>query len=680
MLRSLPVRAVQAAVLAGLVAGVGGYATLDHTVTVSVDGTPTQVRTFAGTVEGVLASAGLDVGPHDAVTPALGARVPADGTVVLDRGRPVELTVDGSTRTVWVTARSVGELARRPGPAHRRRRCSPRTARAASRSPGWTLSLRLPQTLTLRVAGKDRRVTTVATSVGDLLAEQKVTVDADDTVEPAPESVPATGMTVVVVARETTRKEVRTPVAFGTERVADAGLYTGTEKVVTAGKDGVRLQVFEIALADGRETGRRTVRDEQVDRPDRPGRALRHQGQAGPGAEADPEGGPAPQHQRRGLAQLGRAGPVRERRRPPGGLRRTLLRPVPVQHRHLAERRRQRQGQRRLLERADLPREAALPARGRLAVADLRPAALPLSTSPVALLGPAEVRELAERLGVRPTKSLGQNFVHDANTVRRIVRTAGVTAHDVVVEVGPGLGSLTLGLLDVGAAVVAVEIDPVLAGALPETVALRGPDVASRLTVVTADALDVRTLPGPDPTTLVANLPYNVAVPVLLTMLARFPSLERALVMVQSEVADRLAAPPGSKVYGVPSVKAAWYATVSRAGAVGRHVFWPVPHVESGLVQLVRRPAPVTGATREQVFAVVDAAFAQRRKTLRAALAGWAGSAAEAEAVLRAAGVPPGLRGETLDVTAFARIAEAHALRTGGPDGSGGAGSADPAP
>ncbi|MFC8733449.1 16S rRNA (adenine(1518)-N(6)/adenine(1519)-N(6))-dimethyltransferase RsmA [Luteimicrobium sp. NPDC057192] len=280
-----------------------------------------------------------------------------------------------------------------------------------------------------------------------------------------------------------------------------------------------------------------------------------------------------------------------------------------------------------------------------------------------ALLGPAEIRDLAGRLGVRPTKTWGQNFVHDGGTVRRIVRTAGVEAGERVVEVGPGLGSLTLGLLEAGASVVAVEIDPTLARQLPETVAGRSPELAERLTVVPGDALDVTELPGEAPTALVANLPYNVAVPVLLTFLERFDTLERVLVMVQSEVADRLAAAPGSKVYGVPSVKAAWYASARRAGTVGRSVFWPVPNVDSALVALERRDPPATTATREEVFAVVDAAFAQRRKTLRAALARTAGSGEAAERVLVAAGVDPSARGETLTVTDFARIAEAFAAQ-----------------
>lgn len=278
--------------------------------------------------------------------------------------------------------------------------------------------------------------------------------------------------------------------------------------------------------------------------------------------------------------------------------------------------------------------------------------------SDVALLGPSDVRRLAGGLGVRPTKSLGQNFVHDANTVRRIARIAGIGPADRVLEVGPGLGSLTLALLETGAGVVAVEIDPTLAAALPATVAERAPGAAARLEVVTADALQPLELPGPAPSALVANLPYNVAVPVVLTLLERLPSLRTGLVMVQAEVADRLAAAPGEPAYGVPSVKAAWYADVRRAGAVPRAVFWPVPNVDSGLVALTRRPGPPTGASREEVFACVDAAFAQRRKTLRAALASWAGSAQAAETALRAAGIDPRARGERLSVAQFAALAE----------------------
>jgi 16S rRNA (adenine1518-N6/adenine1519-N6)-dimethyltransferase len=277
------------------------------------------------------------------------------------------------------------------------------------------------------------------------------------------------------------------------------------------------------------------------------------------------------------------------------------------------------------------------------------------------LLGAAEVRAIAERWGIRPTKQWGQNFVIDANTVRRIVRLAGVGSGDVVLEVGPGIGSLTLGLLSVGARVQAIEVDPVLAEALPDTVERLQPDAYERLVVIAGDAMRVEELPEA-PTALVANLPYNVAVPIVLHLLSAFPTLDSGLVMVQAEVADRLVAPPGSRTYGVPSVKFAWFAHGERAGSVPANVFWPVPRVESGLVSFTRHDPPETAASRTEVFAVIDAAFAQRRKTLRAALAGWAGSAAEAERILRAAGVDPSARGESLDVDAFARIASARAL------------------
>ena len=296
-------------------------------------------------------------------------------------------------------------------------------------------------------------------------------------------------------------------------------------------------------------------------------------------------------------------------------------------------------------------------------MAALRPPALhlieaPLSTSAEqtdGLLGPAAIRGLAQQLDLRPTKSLGQNFLHDANTIRRIVRVAGLRPDDVVCEVGPGLGSLTLGLLPACAGVLAVEIDPRLADLLPVTVAERAPALADRLTVLTADALRVTELPGPPPTALVANLPYNVAVPVLLHLLELVPTLRTALVLVQAEVAERLAAAPGAAAYGIPSVKAAWYADVRRAGAVGRSVFWPAPNVDSGLVSLQRREPPP--GDRAATFAVVDAAFATRRKALRGALARWAGSPAAAEHRLRAAGIDPTARGETLSVTDFARLA-----------------------
>ncbi len=275
------------------------------------------------------------------------------------------------------------------------------------------------------------------------------------------------------------------------------------------------------------------------------------------------------------------------------------------------------------------------------------------------LLGAAEVRRLADELDLRPSKQRGQNFVIDGNTVRRIVRDAGVGPDDVVLEIGPGLGSLTLALLEVASHVVAVEVDARLAARLAETVAAHAPHDAGRLTVIEADALRLTSIEGPAPTAIVANLPYNISVPVLLHLLALLPSLDRGLVMVQAEVADRLAAAPGSRTYGIPSVKAAWYADVRRGGNVARSIFWPVPNVDSGLVAFARRDPPPTTATREQVFAVVDAAFAQRRKTLRAALRGLGHDTATVEAALTAAGVDPTARGEVLDVTAFARIAEA---------------------
>ena len=280
---------------------------------------------------------------------------------------------------------------------------------------------------------------------------------------------------------------------------------------------------------------------------------------------------------------------------------------------------------------------------------------------PEPLLGAGQIREMAGLLGVRPAKHWGQNFVIDANTVRRIVRLADVGPEDVVVEIGPGLGSLTLALLRTVARVVAVEIDPVLAAALPATVAALAPAYSDRLDVVHADALIVSSLPDPQPTALISNLPYNISVPVVLSFLEAFPTLRHVLVMVQLEVAERLASPPGNKTYGIPSVKAAWYADVRLAGTVSRTVFWPAPNVDSGLVALNRREPPQTPALRTEVFACIDAAFAQRRKTLRAALAGWAGSADNAEAALRAAGVDPKTRGEQLGVDAFAAIAASRA-------------------
>jgi 16S rRNA (adenine1518-N6/adenine1519-N6)-dimethyltransferase len=279
-------------------------------------------------------------------------------------------------------------------------------------------------------------------------------------------------------------------------------------------------------------------------------------------------------------------------------------------------------------------------------------------SAPDGLLGPAEVRAVAGRLNLRPSRALGQNFLVDPNTVRRIVRAAAVEPDDVVLEVGPGVGSLTVGLVAAGRRVVAVEVDARLAAALPGTVGGRRPDRAGVLEVVTADARRLTGLPGEPVTTLVANLPYSVAVPVLLHLLERFPSLQRGLVMVQAEIAGRLTAEPGSRIYGGPTVKLGWYAAARRAGPVPRAVFWPVPRVDSGLVAFTRRPPP-DGASREEVFAVVDAAFGQRRKSLRAALAATAGSPGAAGRWLAAARIDPAARGETLTLAQFVRLAAA---------------------
>lgn len=275
------------------------------------------------------------------------------------------------------------------------------------------------------------------------------------------------------------------------------------------------------------------------------------------------------------------------------------------------------------------------------------------------LLTSSDIRELCSQLNIRPTKTLGQNFVNDPGTVRKIVRNAGVQAGEQVLEIGPGLGSLTLALLEAGAQVSAVEIDPPLAQALPTTAQARFPE--AKLQVFTADALTItgpESIDGATPTRLVANLPYNVAVPIVLTVLEKLPSIQTVLVMVQAEVADRLAATPGNKIYGVPSAKVAWYASARRTLTIGRNVFYPVPNVDSALVKIERRPHPDTAATREQVFAVIDAAFAQRRKTLRQALAGLAGSAGAAQEALERAGVSPTARGETLDIDQFAAVAQ----------------------
>jgi 16S rRNA (adenine1518-N6/adenine1519-N6)-dimethyltransferase len=271
------------------------------------------------------------------------------------------------------------------------------------------------------------------------------------------------------------------------------------------------------------------------------------------------------------------------------------------------------------------------------------------------LLGAAQIRELAAALDLKPSKSLGQNFVIDSNVCTKIVRTAAVGPTDIALEIGPGLGSLTLALLESAASVVAVEIDPRLAGQLPITVAYHF-EHPENLTVLNQDALTIQALPV-NPTVLVANLPYNVSVPVLLHLLEKFESLRTGVVMVQAEVADRLAAKPGTKDYGIPSVKAAWWAEVKGAGSVSRSVFWPAPNVDSKLVSFTRRQTPGDEELRRKVFTIIDAAFAQRRKMLRSALSSLYGSSSAAEEILMRAKIDPTLRGEALEIDGFCAIA-----------------------
>jgi 16S rRNA (adenine1518-N6/adenine1519-N6)-dimethyltransferase len=271
------------------------------------------------------------------------------------------------------------------------------------------------------------------------------------------------------------------------------------------------------------------------------------------------------------------------------------------------------------------------------------------------LLGAAQIRELAAQLDLKPSKSLGQNFVIDSNVCTKIVRTAGVTSNDIALEIGPGLGSLTLAMLEVAQSVIAVEIDSRLAQQLPITV-MQHFEHPENLTVINMDALAVNELPVA-PTVLVANLPYNVSVPVLLHLLEKFPTLRTGVVMVQAEVADRLAARPGGKEYGIPSVKAAWWADVKNVGTVSRSIFWPAPNVDSKLVGFTRRETAGSEESRAKVFTIIDAAFAQRRKMLRSALSSLYGSSSAAEAILIKAGIDPTLRGEALQIESFCKIA-----------------------
>lgn len=272
----------------------------------------------------------------------------------------------------------------------------------------------------------------------------------------------------------------------------------------------------------------------------------------------------------------------------------------------------------------------------------------------VELLGSSEIRRLAAELDLRPTKKLGQNFVIDPNTIRKIVSTAGLGPQDKVVEIGPGIGSLTLGLLEKVNQLAVVEFDSRLAERLKQTLDQRA--LGHSTHIIDADAMTVTELPfAPD--ALVANLPYNISVPVLLHFLESFPSLKKGLVLVQAEVAARLIALPGSKTYGSPSAKLAWYANATSGGVVSRNIFWPIPNVDSALVYFEKRENSFPEHLRKEVFRVIDAAFGQRRKTLRQAIAEWAGSPAKAEELLTDAGISPQARGEDLAIDDFVRLA-----------------------
>ena len=267
------------------------------------------------------------------------------------------------------------------------------------------------------------------------------------------------------------------------------------------------------------------------------------------------------------------------------------------------------------------------------------------------LLGAVEIRALAEQLNLKPTKKLGQNFVVDANTCRKIVKLAGVESSDIALEIGPGLGSLSLALLEKAKQVLAVEIDDRLASQLPITAAQHGFD-KDKLKVINQDAMQLTKLPA-NPTVLVANLPYNISVPVLLNMLENFPTINRGVVMVQSEVAYRLAAKPNNKEYGSPTAKANWWADLQLSGSVGRSVFWPVPNVDSSLVSFIRHAPLGDEDQRVATFLVIDKAFAKRRMMMRSAVGELFD---DAEGYLIAAGVDPTIRGEALAIAQFFQI------------------------
>ena len=658
MRKIIPVVAAGAALA---VAGTSvGYAALNKDVTMSVDGQPTTVTTTAATVGELLEDQGITVSSRDVVAPAPTAKV-TDGTrVAVQFARQVSFTVDGEERTVWTTATTLDQALRALGVDTAGAHLSTSRSSSIGRA-GLAVDVDTLKTVTVEVAGKKREVETTGTTVADALAAAKVEVDGNDRLDAKPGDELESGDTITYTRVDVAEVTKKQRVSFSTVRKNSGSLARGKTEVGTTGRSGTRTITYRVVRHDGKVTSRKQTSSKLTERPrsqvvlvgTKAPKVTRRPASSGGGFGLRLE-----RAERRLRRRVGQDRRLRVRRQLEHQHRQRLLRRPAVHGQHLARVRRQRHAAPGQPGRADRRGQAGPGRAGLGRLARLHREA----GSPLSLLDPSSVRRIATRLDLRPTKQRGQNFVTDANTVRRIVAASGVGPDDVVLEIGPGLGSLTLGLLDAAGAVVAVEIDELLAGELPATVGSRMPERAGALTVVTADALRLTELPVA-PTVVVANLPYNVSVPVLLHLLATFPSWQRGLVMVQLEVADRLVAPPGSKVYGVPSVKMAWYAAATRVGTVPPSVFWPVPNVESGLVAVRRRPAPVTTATRDQVFAVVDAAFAQRRKMLRSALSGLLGSSASASEALSAAGVDPQARGEMLAVDDFARIAEQVAQR-----------------
>ncbi len=679
-----------AVALAAVIGTTVGYASMGKDVTLNVDGHVEHVTASGDTVGQVLKDQGISLRSHDEVAPAVDEPV-HDGTSIAVRyGKPLKLDVDGDTSTYWVTATNVRSALQEIDRSFDRAHLSVSRGAGITRD-GLRISIATPKRLTFVIGGHRAVHKTVpASTVGQALKALDVKVGTHDAVHPGLRHELSAGDSVVLDRIRIVRKHLSAEaVPFSTVTRDDSSMTQGQSTVVRSGRAGLRSVTYRITFRNGRLVVRKVLAAAGAARPGRPDRAGRHQDR---------------RHDelRRWQHGLGPARSVRVRRQLGHEHRERLLRRSSVLARHLAgvrwkwtsqqcfagdpdrDRDQDPQRQRRVRRLAGLRGLAGAsavtrPAWSRWPVApgsEPPRTPIPAPRSPTGqpdsphrlatmtsagptLLGPADVRALAARLGVRPTKQRGQNFVIDANTVRRIVREAGLRPDDVVVEVGPGLGSLTLALLGEVAHVVAIEVDPVLAAALPETLTAYAPELAARCDVLAADALRIDAVPGPPPTALVANLPYNVSVPVLLHLLALLPTLEKGLVMVQSEVADRLAAGPGSKVYGVPSVKAAWYADVRRAGAIGRNVFWPAPNVDSGLVAWTPAGAAATTATGQQVFAVVDAAFAHRRKALRGALRDLAGSSEAAAGGPGRAGIDPLARGESLTVQEFARLAEA---------------------